>query len=242
MTALDRAIRDVVIANRILAHQGVLDAFGHVSVRHPDERGRYLLARSCSPGMVTAADIVEFTLDGRPVGEENRPLYMERFIHGAVYETMPEVKAVLHAHAEDVLPFSITRTPFRPVIQAVGDMGAHIPVWDIADKFGDRTNLLVVNMEQGRDLARCLGGNRVALMRGHGFVSVGVTLYGLVRLSVYIPRNARVLATALRFGEVRGLSEGEVQARMELDPESPAMRRGWEYWAQEAGCGYLLGG
>src|SRR3954471_6184921 len=100
MSALDRSIRDLVIANRILAHQGVLDAFGHVSVRHPEEQGRYLLARSCSPGMVAPSDIVEFWLDGRPVGEESRPLYMERFIHGAAYETMPEVNAVLHAHAE----------------------------------------------------------------------------------------------------------------------------------------------
>ena len=248
MDIVKTAIRDVVIANRILAYEHVLDAYGHVSMRHPLDPKRYLLARSLSPGIVTEADIIEFHLDGTPVSpDEKRPLYLERFIHGGVYEKRPDVMAVIHSHAEDVLPFTISRRKLRPVLHAVGNMGSTVPVWDIAEKFGDRTTLLVTNMEQGRDLAGCLDCNRVALMRGHGFVCTGVTIQDLVRLAVYIPKNARVQMAAMRMclgddeNEIRALSQGEIEARLALDPKSPAMLRGWEYWAQEAGCGDLLG-
>jgi len=241
MDPIERARRDLVIANRILAHQHVLDAYGHVSIRHPLDPGRHFLARSASPGIIGLDDLVEFTHDGVPVARETRPLYLERFIHGAVYETRPEVKAVLHAHAEDVLPFTISTVPFRPVIQNVGDMGAPVPVWDIADRFGTDTDLLVRTREQGRDLAATLGQARIALMRSHGFVGTGRTLNDLVRLSVFVPRNARVLMAAMRLGgEIKGLHPGEMAARLAIDPESPAMRRGWECWAIEAGCEALL--
>lgn len=239
--AVERARKDLVIANRILAHHGVVDAYGHVSMRHPLDPSRHLLSRSLSPGMATPRDMVEFTHDGVPTSAETRALYIERFIHGAVYQARPDVMAVLHAHAEDVLPFTITPVPFRPVIQAVGDMGRDIPVWDIATRFGHGTNLLVSTLAQGQDLAVALGQGRIALMRSHGFVSVGCTLYDLIRLAIYIPRNARVLLKAMGISsEVRGLSDGEIAARMALDPDSPAMRRGWEFWAKEAGCGELL--
>ena len=241
MDPIERARRDLVIANRILAHQQVLDAYGHVSIRHPLDPGRHLLARSASPGIIVPDDIVEFTHDGVPVGPEKRPLYLERFIHGAIYATRPEVNAVLHAHAEDVLPFTISSVPFRPVIQNVGDMGSPVPVWDIADKFGSNTDLLVRTLEQGRDLAATLGQGRIALMRSHGFVGAGRTLNDLVRLSVFVPRNARVLMAALRLGgDIKSLHPGEMAARLAIDPESPAMRRGWDYWAIEAGCEALL--
>lgn len=241
MDAVKRITRDLVIANRILAHQRVLDAYGHVSVRHPFDPTRHLLARSTGPAIVEADDIVEFTHDGIPVSREKRPLYLERFIHGAVYAARPDVNAVLHAHAEDVLPFTISSVPFRPVLQNVGDMGAPIPVWDIADRFGRDTDLLVRTIDQGRDLAATLGSGRVALMRSHGFVSAGRTLNDLVRLSVYVPRNARVLMAAMRMGgEIKGLHASEMAARLAIDPESPAMRRGWELWAREAGCEKLL--
>lgn len=239
--SMERIIKDLVIANRILANEGVLDSFGHVSVRHPERPDRYFLARSCSPGIVEESDIVEFSLDGVPIKSENRPLYLERHLHGGVYETHPGVNAVLHAHADDMLPFTITDIPMRPVIQSVGDMGATIPVWDIADKFGDDTDLLVCTMDQGRDLARCLLPNKVALLRGHGFVSVDVNLISLVRLAVFLPRNARVLMAATTLGTpIKAIKPGEIAARLRLDPASPSMRRGWEYWAREAGCGHLL--
>ena len=242
MNAIERTIRDVVIANRILALNKVVDGYGHVSMRHPERPDRFFLACSVSPAIVEIEDVIEFNLDGTPVDpEERRELYVERFIHCGVYEKRPNVKATLHSHADDLLPFSISRhTRLRPVTHNVGDMGHNVPVWDIADKFGDGTTLLVTNMDQSRDLAHCLDCNRMALMRGHGFVCVGRTINDLVRLSVYIPRNARVQLAAMQMGEYKALSRGEIEARLKLDPESRAMKRGWEYWAREAGCGHLL--
>jgi ribulose-5-phosphate 4-epimerase/fuculose-1-phosphate aldolase len=243
MDDLDFHIGQLVIANRILANEGVVDAYGHVSIRHPRHPERYLLACSRSPELVERADIMEFTLDGIPVSNDGRALYLERFIHGAIYEARPDIHAVVHAHAEDVLPFTITTTPLRPVIHSGSFMGAHVPVWDIADNFGDQTNLLVTNMPQGRDLARCLGSNRVALMRGHGFAAAAASLIEVVRMSVYVPRNARALMAAMRLGdEVKSLSEGEIAARAAgYQPYSVETWRAWEYWANRAGCGHLLG-
>jgi HCOMODA/2-hydroxy-3-carboxy-muconic semialdehyde decarboxylase len=241
MTDLERATADLVIANRILAHEGIVDAYGHVSVRHPRDPTRYLLARSLSPEMVQRADIMEFDLEGTPAGGDSRQPYLERFIHGAVYEARPEVLAVVHAHAEDVLPFGITATPLRPVIHSGSFMGAQVPVWDIRDRFGD-TNLLVTNMPQGRDLATCLAGNNVALMRGHGFVAAARSLIEVVRMSVYVPRNARVQMAAMQLGDVKPLSRGEIDARNAgYKPHSPETWRAWEYWATRAGCRELLG-
>jgi HCOMODA/2-hydroxy-3-carboxy-muconic semialdehyde decarboxylase len=242
MNIIERTIRDVVIANRILALNKVVDAYGHVSIRHPERPDRYYLARSVSPAIVEIEDVVEFNLDGTLVDpEEQRPAYAERFIHGGIYEKRPDVKAALHSHADDLLPFSISRNiRLRAVTHNVGDMGHNVPVWDIADKFGDGTTLLVTNMDQSRDLADCLDRNRLALMRGHGFVCVGRTIYDLVRLSVYLPRNARVQLAAMQLGEYKALSPGEIEARLKLDPDTPVMKRGWEYWAREAGCEHLL--
>jgi ribulose-5-phosphate 4-epimerase/fuculose-1-phosphate aldolase len=243
MNDLDFHIGQLVIANRILANEGVVDAYGHVSVRHPRHPERYLLARSRSPELVERADIMEFALDGTPVGDDARAPYLERFIHGAIYEARPDIHAVVHAHAEDVLPFCITTTPLRPVIHSGSFMGAHVPVWDIADNFGGHTNLLVRNMAQGRDLAQCLGSNSVALMRGHGFAAAAQSLIEVVRLSVYVPRNARVLLAAMRLGgEVKGLSPGEIAARAAgYQPYSVETWRAWEYWAIRAGCGDMVG-
>jgi len=239
MDELERSIGDLVIANRILAKEDVVDAYGHVSIRHPQKPDRYLLSRSLSPEFVTRADIIEFMLDGQPVND-SRPPYLERFIHGAIYEARPDINAVIHSHAEDILPFSISKTPMCCVAHVASDMGAHVPVWDIAEKFGDETNLLVINMAQGRDLARKLGNTSVVLMRGHGFSAAADGLLKLVRLSVYLPRNARVLLAAMRMGEFKALSEGELRTRNNFRAGSPEMQRGWEYWARRAGCGDLL--
>ena len=163
MSNLDTLIRDLVIANRILAREEVVDAYGHISVRHPDHPDRFLIARSLAPELVTAEDIVELGLDGQAVGGETRTLYLERFIHAAIFEARPEIMAVVHAHAEDTLAFGISdAAKLRPVIHSGSFIGAEVPIRDIADNFGD-TNLLVTNMAQGRDLAKCLGGDSVAL-------------------------------------------------------------------------------
>ena len=240
MDELQRAIGDLVIANRILAKEEVVDAYGHVSIRHPLKPDHYLLSRSLSPEFITRSDIIEFKLDGTPVND-TRPGYLERFIHGAIYEARPEVNAVIHSHAEDVLPFSISKTTkMCCVAHVASDMGAHVPVWDIAEKFGDETNLLVINMAQGRDMAKALGKNAVVLMRGHGFSAAADGLLKLVRMSVYLPRNARILLAALRLGEFKALSEGEIKTRNQFRAGSPEMQRGWEFWARRAGCGDML--
>lgn len=241
VSELKRALNELVIANRILANEEIVDAYGHVSMRHPRDPARYLLARSLSPGLVKPADIMEFHLDGTAAGDDKRTPYLERFIHGAIYEARPEVHAVVHAHAEDVLPFGITAEPLRPVIHSGSFIGAEVPVWDIADRFGDRTNLLVTNMAQGRDLAQCLGGRNVTLMRGHGFAAAARSVIEVVRMSVYLPRNARVQLEASRLGRVKPLSPGEIEARNAgYQPHSPETQRAWQYWAMRAGCAELL--
>ncbi|MDA0652913.1 MAG: class II aldolase/adducin family protein, partial [Proteobacteria bacterium] len=165
---LETALRDLVVANRILANEDVVDAYGHVSLRHPGNPERYFLSCSRSPELVQRGDIMEFMLDGTPVGGDSRNPYLERFIHGAAYERNPETRAVVHSHADEVLPFTISTQPLLPVIHSAGLMGTEPPVWDIAEKFGD-TTLLVANMDQGRDLAIALAERRIVLMRGHGF-------------------------------------------------------------------------
>ena len=242
MSSFSALIQDLVIANRILANEEVVDAYGHVSLRHPDNPSRFLIARSLAPELVGPDDIVELDLDGQPVREERRSLYLERFIHAAIFAARPEVMAVVHAHAEDTLPFSIAQeTKLRPVIHSGSFIGAEVPVWDIADNFGD-TNLLVTNMAQARDLAKCLGGNSAALMRGHGFAAAARSLIEVVRLSVYLPRNARALTRARQLGgEIKYLSQGEIDARNRgYSPYSVETWRAWEYWASKAGCGHLL--
>ena len=239
MDELERSIGDLVIANRILAKEEVVDAYGHVSIRHPIKPDHYLLSRSLSPEFVTREDIIEFKLDGAPVSD-TRPAYLERYIHGAVYEARPDVNAVIHSHAEAVLPFSISKTPMCCVAHVASDMGTHVPVWDIDEKFGDATNLLVINMEQGRDMAKKLGKNSVVLMRGHGFAAAADGLLKLVRLSVYLPRNARILMAAIQMGEFKAMSENEIKTRNNFRAGSPEMQRGWEFWAKRAGCGDML--
>jgi len=216
----------------------VVDAYGHVSVRHGDG---FLLACSRSPALIEAHDIVEHTLDGQAAKPEKRPLYLERFIHAEIYEARPDVMAVVHAHAEDVLPFTITPRALKPVIHSGAFIGAKVPVWDIAERFGSRTNLLVTDMAQGRDLARRLGAHNVALMRGHGFAAAARSLIDVVRMSVYLPRNARVQYKAMQMGKVTPLSRGEIEARTSgYQPQSPETQRAWQYWAQRAGCADLL--
>ncbi|HYR84940.1 MAG TPA: class II aldolase/adducin family protein [Terriglobia bacterium] len=237
---LDIVLNELVIANRILANEGVVDAYGHVSVRHPGNPERFFQARMLAPELVERGDLMEFGLDGQPVSDSRAPS-VERFIHSAIYEGRPEVQGVVHAHAEDILPFGITDVPLRPVIHSGSFIGRHVPVWDIAENFGD-TDLLVRDMSQGRDLARRLGDNNVVLMRGHGFAAAARSIIEAVRVSVYLPRNARVQLAAMQLGKYKPLSDGEIAARASgYKPYSTQTWRAWEYWANRAGCGHMLG-
>jgi ribulose-5-phosphate 4-epimerase/fuculose-1-phosphate aldolase len=226
-------VGELVAANRILAHENVLDAFGHVSIRDPENPQQYLLSRSRSPALVRREDIMTFKLNGTAVGDD-RLAYNERFIHGALYEARPEINAVIHSHAEDVLPFTLTPVALRPIIHVASCIGEDVPVWDIAERFGD-TNMQVRDMRQGRDLALAFGSARVTLMRGHGFAAVGASLLDVVRIGVYLPQNARVYMNATRLGPITPLSDGEIRIRNDVDPVAPDYARAWEYWLHRAG-------
>ena len=228
-------LRDLVIANRILAQEGVVDAFGHVSIRHPDNPGRYFLSRSRSPELVTLGDLMEFTLEGDPVEQQDRAMYAERPIHGGLYESRPDVHAVVHNHSLAVIPFGVTDTPLRPLLHLAAIIGVQVPVWDIRDRFGD-TNMLVTTMEQGRDLARTVGNGRVALMRGHGCVVAGASVKQAVMASIYLQVNATLLSESLRLGDVKYLSPGEVEKMSETQLRPLSGDRAWEYWKTRAGC------
>lgn len=236
MDKINRAKFDLVIANRILAHEGIFDAFGHISVRHPLHPERFLQSCSRSPELVRPSDIMEFDFDCKPVGADDRSTYLERFIHGAIYAARPEVRAVIHSHAESILPFTLTEASFVPVIHTASVLGPTVSHWDIRDKFGTKTNMMVTNDTQARDLVQSLGHNNLVLMRGHGFTAVSDYLVQALRIAIYTPSNARVLAEARRMGSVRALTQEEIEMNAAIDPKSPAVMRVWEYWARRAGC------
>ncbi len=232
---LARCVHELVIANRILAHEGVLDAYGHVSMRHPLDPQRFLLSRSLSPELVEASDILEFDMSGSPIKDSGVTPYLERFIHSGVYAARGDVRSVVHSHAIEVLPFTVSPVKLRPVISLGSDLGAEVPVWDIRDTFGD-TAMLVTRPEHGRNLAACLGARRAVLMRGHGYTACGLSIYEAVRTAIYLAKNAQVQRQAMAMGgELTFLSEGEIELRANVDPFSPQVQRAWEYWAQRAG-------
>lgn len=233
MSSLIEALRNIVIANRILAHEDVVDAFGHVSVRHPDKPGHYLVARSRSPELVTLDDIMEFTLEGDIVGDDERKPYAERHIHGGIYEKRGDVHSVVHNHAHAIIPFSITKTPLRPVMHVTGVIGENVPVWDIEDKFGG-TSMLVTNMDQARDLAETLGDQRVVLMRGHGCAIAADNIKEAVLTAIYTQVNAKLQLQAMPLGDVKYLSAEEAALTPETLVGPLAMERAWEYFARRA--------
>ena len=225
---------DVALANRILAREGVVDAYGHVSRRHPDRPDRFLLSCSRSPELVVPADLMEFRLDGEAADPaEQRKPYLERYIHAAIYEARPEVNSVVHNHSSAVLPFTVTGTPLRPLIHTAGLIGATVPLWDIRDRFGD-TNLLVANLEQGRDLARALGPHSVVLMRGHGCSVAAASLQEAVIAAVYAQLNATLQMNAAQLGDVKFLSDGEIRETGALIRVPNVVARVWEYLASRA--------
>jgi HCOMODA/2-hydroxy-3-carboxy-muconic semialdehyde decarboxylase len=205
------ALRDLVTANHILAHHGVLDAFGHVSMRHPEQPDQYIISRSLSPAYVSEADLQCYRVSGELVSGDERPGYVERPIHAAVYEARPDVMAICHNHSPSVIPYGVTGVTLRPMFHTGALIGADIPTWDIADEWGD-TDLLVRTMDQGRSLARTLGPRTTALMRGHGSVVAGPNLKVIAGACIYLERNALLQMQAMAMGTVRFLTPGEVEA------------------------------
>lgn len=232
MATLAQLIEDLVTANRILATQGIVDSFGHVSIRHPDNPKRYLLSRSRAPERVETGDIMEFTLEGDPVDAKGRKPYLERFIHGAAYEMRPDVMSVIHNHSPGVIPYGVTGRKMRPIMHMCATIGYEVPIWDQRTRFGD-TDLLVTSMAMGRDLAKKLGKGRTALMRGHGAVVVGHELRATVYTAIYLELNAKLQMQAEAMGRVKFLSKGETAKVAETT--SPAnINRAWENWCRKA--------
>jgi len=236
MAVLAQAHDELVTANRILARENVVDAFGHVSIRHPDLTNRFILSRARAPECIEVDDLMEFTLEGVPIEPAGRTPYAERFIHAAVYEARPEVNAVVHNHSPSVIPFGITGTPLRPVMHMCASMGVAVPLWDSRTSFGD-TNLLVTSLAMARDLAETLASGAVALMRGHGCVVAGRSLREVVFNAVYLELNADLQLKAHALGTTNFLSDGEVESILRTRA-SFTYERAWEYWCRRAGRAY----
>jgi ribulose-5-phosphate 4-epimerase/fuculose-1-phosphate aldolase len=220
---------ELALANRILANENVFDAFGHVSLRHPDDPGRYLLSRSRAPQLVEPDDILEFTIDSKPLSPPSVALYSERVIHGEIFKARPDVMAVCHHHAPAVMPFCIAGEELVPVFHLGAAMGAKVPFWDSRDDFGD-TNLLVVKPEEGASLARALGSHAMVLMRHHGATVVGASLRQLVFRSIYACRNAEFQMAAKSLKTVSALTRGEAELAAVINLQPNAAARAWEYW------------
>jgi ribulose-5-phosphate 4-epimerase/fuculose-1-phosphate aldolase len=226
--------RDLAIANRILAREGVVDAYGHISVRNPEAPDRFFLSCSRSPELVVPADIMEFTLDGEVFDKnDKRGPYLERFIHAGVFAARPDVMSVVHNHSYAVVPFTVTKTPLRPLLHTAGIIGGNIPNWDIRAKFGD-TNLLVVNTKQGADLAATLGSNTCVLMRGHGITVATRSMQDTVAAAIYAQVNAQLQLDAMQMGEVTYLSDGEVRETMQMSQLPNVGKRVWDYFTSRA--------
>lgn len=226
-------LEDLVAANHILFHQGVLDAFGHVSVRHDRNPDHFLLARNMAPGTVTADDIVTCTHDGTPLDAGDRRVYLERFIHGSIYRARPDVMAVVHSHSPSVLPFTVTKkAKFRPICHMSGFLGAGSPLFEIRDAAGDGSDMLVRSDALGRALATSLADASFVLMRGHGSTVAAPSLKLAVYRAVYAEVNAKLQLQALQLGDPEYLSDAEAHAAM-VSTEGQ-VERPWALWKAAA--------
>lgn len=234
MTSPDPALlADLAIANHILYDQGVVDAFGHVSVRHDQHADRFLLARNMAPALVEADDIVEFDLDGNALNGDTRKVYLERFIHGEIYRARPDVMAVVHSHSPSVVPFSVSKdAPLRALCHMAGFIGTGASVYEIRDHAGDASDMLITSNALGVSLARELGDKAVILMRGHGSTAVADSLMKAVYRAVYTEINARTQAAATGLGAIAFMTEGECKATM--DTNEGQAPRAWDMWKKKA--------
>ena len=229
-----KLIEDLVAANRILADQGVVDGYGHVSVRHDRDPNRYLLARSMAPELVTAADIMEYDLESEAVDPRGRTSYLERFIHGEIYKVRPDVKAVVHNHSPSVIPFGVTSAPLKPLYHMSAFLVGGVPVYDIREAAGEATDMLVRNPALGKALAAKLGRAAVALMRGHGAVVVAEHLPQVVFRSVYTEVNAKLQAQAMALGGGKVTYLSDEEATKASTSVGGTITRPWELWKKKA--------
>ena len=225
-------IDDLVSANHILYLEGVVDGFGHVSVRDEKDPERFLLARSIAPAGVTASDIMAFGLDGEPLDARGRKPYLERYIHSEIYRARPDVSAVVHSHSPSLIPFGVTGTQLKPLYHMSAFLGAGAPVFEIREAGGPATDMLIRDRRLGAALAKSLGPAAFALMRGHGSVAVGKTLKQVVYRAIYAEVNARLQSEAMRLGEVTYLNDAEAAGATRANDE--VIDRPWELWKSKA--------
>ena len=227
-------IEDLVAANRILADQGLLDGWGHVSVRHNRDSNRYLMARGVAAQLVTAKDILEFDLDSRPVDTHGLPmsaLFTERYIHGEIYKLRPDVIAIVHTHAPSLIPFGVTKVPLRPMYHRSAFISFGIPVFEIRERAG-MTDMLIRNATLGHNLAEALGDHPAALMRGHGAVITGPSLPRVVSRTIFLALNATLQAEAMSMGAPIIYMDPE-EARKIEEREGHGLARTWEGWKRK---------
>ena len=225
-------IDDLVVANHILVNQGVLDGFGHISVRDPANPQRFFIARSMAPALVQADDILACDLDSNVIDERGRKTYLERFIHGEIFKLRPDVNAVIHSHSPSVIPFGVTGARLRPICHMSGFLGATTPVFEIRHSAGESSDLLVRSHALGKALAEVLGAHPVALMRGHGSVAVGSSIKQVVYRAIYTENNARLQAMSMPLGEISYLTDGEARATAEMNDQH--LDRPWQMWKRDA--------
>jgi ribulose-5-phosphate 4-epimerase/fuculose-1-phosphate aldolase len=227
--SMEEARREVADASRILAAQGVVDAFGHISRRSPGDPGRFLISRSLAPAQVTTADVVELDLDGVEVDAKGTRLFLERFIHGEIYRLRPDVMAVAHSHALAVLPFAVTPSvPVRPICHMCGFLHGTPLAFDVADHAGPASDLLIGDRRLGLALAQHLGGASAVLMRGHGFTCVGGSVAQATFRAIYTAKNCEIQAAAMALGEPVYLTEGEAAACEAT--MAGVLDRAWNLW------------
>jgi ribulose-5-phosphate 4-epimerase/fuculose-1-phosphate aldolase len=232
-TPVGTAIADLVAANRILAHENVVDGFGHVSVRDPRDPSHYLMARSMAPALVAADDIITYDLDSNALDANGRTLYAERFIHGAIYKVRPDVKSIVHAHTPAVIPFGATAVALKPIFHMSAFLGAGVPVFEIRNTGGTSTDMLVKTQPLGDALAQTLGSANVALMRGHGMVAVGTTIPEAVFRAYYTGQDAQLQSEAMRMGTPTYLSAGEAASATQT--QAGLISRAWDLWVRALG-------
>jgi ribulose-5-phosphate 4-epimerase/fuculose-1-phosphate aldolase len=226
-----KLIEDLVAANRILAAEGILDGWGHVSVRHPNDPTRYLMSRNLAAELVTGTDIMEYDLDSVPVDRRGRDMYTERFIHGEIYKARPDVNAVVHTHAPPLIPFTVTKVPMRPMYHRAAFVALGIPVFEIREGFG-MTDMLVRNQAHGQALAKSIADKPAALMRGHGAIVVAPSLPRLVGRTVFLVKNATLQQQALALGGPITYLDAE-EARLIEAREGYGLARQWEAWKRK---------
>lgn len=230
-----KLIEELVAASRILADHGLLDGWGHISVRHDKDPNRFLMSRGLSAELVTAKDIVEFDLDSRPVDTHGLPLsalFTERYIHGEIYKMRPDVIAVVHTHAPSLIPFGDTGVPLKPMYHRAAFVAFGVPVFEIRERAG-MTDMLIRNLTLGHDLAAALGDHPAVLMRGHGAAVTGPTLQRVVARTIFLEINARLQAEAMRMGAPITYLDIEEARKIEAR-EGQGLARTWEGWKIKA--------